>query len=326
MILSACDPLVSVIIPTRARPESVTRAVKSVLSQSRADLEIIIVIDGADPATVRALADISDPRVGLILSPVRHGVAVARNIGVGKARGKWIAFLDDDDIWLPRKLEIQLQAAQKSRNRYPIIATRVIARSESGEFHWPRRLPRPGENLSEYMLCRKSPFGGEGLVLPSTIMTPKELVAMVPFTPGLIIHNDYDWLLRACRVDGACVQFVETKEPLAIWHIEENRPRLSNKTDWQYALSWIRDNRELVTQRAYASFVLTEVVMRAAGARDWRAFVPLLQDAYKNGKPSFNDLISYFGVWFIPREPARRIALLFDRLRRGALRTGRTIY
>jgi glycosyltransferase involved in cell wall biosynthesis len=314
--MSTGEPFVSVIIPTRDRPGTVMRAVKSALDQTLREIEAIVVLDGEDEVTTNAVMSLADPRLSVITLPVPQGCSVARNTGIGSARGKWIAFLDDDDYWLPRKLEIQLRAAADSPCRYPIIATRLIARSEKGDCHWPRRILRADENLSEYLFCRKTPFGGEGLVLPSTILTPRELAVAVPFMPGLMIHNDYDWLLRACRREGARVLFVGTEEPLAVWHIEENRPRLSNNTNWQYALSWIRNNRELVTPRAYASFVLTEVVMRAAAVRDWRAFFPLLKDACKNGSPSWNDLISYLGIWLIPRKIASRLALVFDRLRR----------
>jgi len=316
MSVSLPEPLVSAIIPTRNRPGTVLRAVKSALDQTLRECEVIVVIDGKDEATSQALKSLTDPRLRVVDLEDSQGAAAARNTGTSLARSPWVAFLDDDDFWLPGKLEIQLQTARQCTCRYPIVAVRIIARSEKGDYHWPRRVPAADENLSEYLLCRKSPFGGEGLVLPSAIMAPKELVIAVPFTAGLVFHNDYDWLLRACRLGGAQVVFVSTAEPLAVWHIEENRPRLSNDTDWHYALSWIHNNRQLVTPRAYASFVLIEAVMRAAATRDWGAFVPLLKDAYTHGRPSFNDIISYLGVWLVPRQAARRIALLVDRTRR----------
>jgi glycosyltransferase involved in cell wall biosynthesis len=310
------DPLVSVVIPTRNRPETAARAIQSALDQTLRQFEVILVIDGEDEATARTLKVFTDPRLIVVTLPVSQGASVARNTGVRAARGKWIAFLDDDDFWLPRKLEIQLQTAMRCPYPCPIVVTRVIARNEIGEYHWPRRIPRADENISEYLFCRKSPFGGEALVLPSAILTLKELAESVPFRPGLEFHNDCDWLLRACRREGTCLLFVETTEPLAVWNIEENRPRLSNRSDWQLALAWIRNCRELVTQRAYASFVLTEAVMRAVNPRDWRAFYLLLRDAYQNGKPSFNDLVSYLGIWLVPRRFALKFALIYDRLQR----------
>jgi hypothetical protein len=57
------------------------------------------------------------------------------------------------------------------------------------------------------------------------------LVEAVPFTAGLVVNNGIDWLLRAGR-QGACVVFPKTAESLAVWHIEDNRPRLSNTIDW----------------------------------------------------------------------------------------------
>jgi glycosyltransferase involved in cell wall biosynthesis len=321
MSVNLPEPLVSAIIPTRNRPGTVLRAVRSALDQTLRECEVIVVIDGKDEATSRVLESLADPRLRVVGLEDSQGCAAARNVGTSLARSSWVAFLDDDDYWLPGKLEIQLQTARQCNCRSPIVAVRIIARSEKGDYHWPRRVPAADENLSEYLFCRRSPFGGEGLVLPSAIMVPKELVTSVPFTPGLVFHNDYDWLLRACRFGGARVVFVPTEEPLVVWHIEENRPRLSNDTDWHYALSWIHDKRDLVTPRAYASFVLTEAVMRAAAGRHWGAFALLLKDAYTHGKPSFNDVISYLGVWLVPRPSARSIALLADRLHHRRMKT-----
>ncbi len=112
------------------------------------------------------------------------------------------------------------------------------------------------EPISEYLFCQSGLRGGDGLVLPSTVLTTKDLLLQVPFRADLPRHNDVDWLLRATAVEGAKVLFVSDPEPLVIWNIETNRPRISNTGDWRYSLGWMQENRRLVTPVAYASFLL----------------------------------------------------------------------
>jgi len=314
-------PLVSVVIPTKNRPQLVVRAVRSVLAQTLEAIETIVVIDGPDKTTEQNLRRLGDPRVRMILSPVSLGGGYARNTGVGQARADWVAFLDDDDEWLPQKLELQFRAAQESTHPYPVIACRLIARNESVDLVWPNRFPKPDEILSEYLFCQSSVFAGEGLVIPSMILTKKELLEKVLFTTGLQRHQDVDWLLRASGMKGVHVEFVSTLAPLAVYNNEDNRGRLSNTPDWSYSLSWAQANRSLFTPRAYASFVLTCVSLTAARGRDWKAFHLLISEAHRRGKLSLNDLLAHFIIWFIPQKVRRRLTPLFRKRNRGRNRT-----
>jgi glycosyltransferase involved in cell wall biosynthesis len=101
-------PLVSVVIPTHNRPHFLAQAIDSVRAQTFSDYEIIVVSNGerADPAS-RSIA------AGCRYFQLAEGnVSRARNLGIQEARGEWIAFLDDDDLWLSHKLERQLEAAR----------------------------------------------------------------------------------------------------------------------------------------------------------------------------------------------------------------------
>jgi len=99
--------MVSVIIPTYNCGAFVREAVESVLGQSHRDLEVVVVDDGSTDDTPVVLARIEDPRVTVIRSPHR-GLSAARNEGLDRARGEYIAFLDADDRWLPSKLDRQV--------------------------------------------------------------------------------------------------------------------------------------------------------------------------------------------------------------------------
>ena len=102
------QPKVSVVIPTYNRARTIRAAIESVLRQSYSDLELIVVDDCSKDETRKVLAAIKDPRMRAIFHDKNGGASVARNTGARAATGKWIAFQDSDDEWLPTKLELQI--------------------------------------------------------------------------------------------------------------------------------------------------------------------------------------------------------------------------
>src|SRR3989344_3645191 len=101
-------PKVSVIIPTHNRPELLKRAVNSVLSQTYTDLEIVVVDDGLEKRADETVNNFDDSRLKYIQHSEEKGGSVARNTGIKSASGEFIAFLDDDDEWVPYKLATQM--------------------------------------------------------------------------------------------------------------------------------------------------------------------------------------------------------------------------
>jgi glycosyltransferase involved in cell wall biosynthesis len=308
-------PAVSVVIPTYRRPHLVPHAVRSALAQTAGDLEVIVVIDGRDDETRDALGAIADPRLSLLV-PDRHlGNADARNAGVARAHGSWIAFLDDDDTWLPPKLERQLEASRTATTPRPIVSCHLLARHETGEMVWPRRLPRAGEDWSEYFFCRTTPFTGEGMVIHSAMMAPRDLCAEVPFSSGLDRHVDPDWLLRALRLPGTSLTFPRDTDPLVIWNIERSRPRITMQRDWEGSLRWCRARRDLFSDRGYAAFLLHVVGSNAAAQHAWRAFGSLLLEAFRDGRPAVVDVASHVANFTIPASVQQRVATWYARRR-----------
>jgi glycosyltransferase involved in cell wall biosynthesis len=311
------DPLVSAVVTTRQRPDLVVRAVDSALHQSLSDIEVIVAVDGPDEETCKRLGKINDQRLRVRQLATRMGYGGARNAACGIARSEWVALLDDDDEWSPRKLEIQYAAARHSPHPYPIISCRLISRNEAGDLVWPRRYPRPGQPLSEYLFCQRGIFGGAGIVLPSTIFTRRRLFEMVPFRQELKRHFDIDWLLRASAVPGVAVVFVPEQDPLAVWHVGQDRERMSNTDDWRYSVSWAKENRHRMTPHAYASFLLIWASLTAAQGRHWEAFFPLVREARRNGRPEAIDFMALLSIWLVPERMRRKLTSSFDRLRRG---------
>ncbi len=101
------QPLISVVIPTYNRAGTITKAVSSALAQTYREIEVIIVDDGSTDETPAALAEFGN-RIRVIRQN-NTGPSTARNRGAAEARGEYLAFLDSDDVWLPEKLERQVQ-------------------------------------------------------------------------------------------------------------------------------------------------------------------------------------------------------------------------
>jgi glycosyltransferase involved in cell wall biosynthesis len=311
----APQPRVTVVIPTAQRPRLVVRAVESALAQTLPDIEVIVVLDGPDRMSAAALAAVADPRLRVIQRQRRGGSGAARNEGVAAAVAPWVAFLDDDDLWAPEKIAVQLAVAEASPLPHPIVTCRVAADDGRGRVRiWPLRTPAPGESLGDYLLVRRSLFWGEALVQTSTILADRELLIEVPFREDVTAHEDMDWLLRATRIEGAGVVFVPGTEPLATWSIELGRDRASRAGDWRDSVAWIRLARPLVSRRAYASFLLTSVSAHAARRKSPPALWQLPWEAIRRGRPRPRDFLLFAGVWLLPESIRMRAA---DALRRG---------
>jgi len=298
MIPSA--PLISVVIPTINRPQLVAGAVDSALGQSLREIEVIVVIDGPDETTRRVLRAIDDPRLRVVPLAKNVGLGEARRAGTDAARGPWIALLDDDDTWLPRKLEIQLDAAQRSRYRLPIVTCRVVACRQSGQVVRPQRCLAQGEALSEYLFCKRGLLGGEGLILPSTILAPRAVFDATRFRYRGAAFEGSDWLLRAMQRDGVGVEFVLTPEPLVLWNCDETRARMSASRDWRASLTWANAQDNLLTPRARSGFILNRVSLEARRAGDGGAFWLLSREAFRRGRPTLSNLLAHAVTWLLP--------------------------
>lgn len=220
------NPRVSVVIPTYERADLVGRAVDSALAQTVEDVEVIVVDDGSTDGTREAVAAKSDPRVRSLEHESNRGVSAARNTGIEAASGEYVAFLDSDDEWLPRKLERQLAALDDRGDgwvgAYCDVATtglsglgRIAAAVSESVFR--SAAPREGgRELAEALLSMRV-FMGPG----STLLVERDaLAAAGGFDEGLSIYEDWDLVLRVLSVGK--IAYVD--EPLAVTHFTGDAP------------------------------------------------------------------------------------------------------
>jgi glycosyltransferase involved in cell wall biosynthesis len=300
-------PLVSAVVPTRNRPDLVCRGVRSALNQTYPHLEVVVVVDGPDPATVAALEELREPRVRIIALSENVGGSEARNIGAREARGEWIALLDDDDEWMPEKTSLQMELLRNSQYRFPIGACRMIGRRKDGDSIIPSRTPRMGEPLSEYLICRKTPVWGEGVIQTSMLVVRKALLEQVPFAAGLPRHQDWDWLLRVFEREGVGCEWVW--QPLVIFHMNSAAVRVSKGGGWLSSLDWAAAN-PLLTKRAFTYFVAVIIAPKMRLRRDLGRLMRLLSELRKHGAVDMRAIMFALAHVLLPKRLLRKTANL----------------
>ncbi len=191
MKVKSKNPLVSVILPTYNRGWILTEAIDSVLAQDYKEYELIVVDDGSTDNT-REILDTYGPDI-LVLRQANKGVSAARNRGIAESGGQLVAFLDSDDLWLPRKLSRQV-------DYFNLNPDAVINQTEE---IWMRNgvrvNPKDRHRKPSGMIFERSL--GLCLVSPSAVMIQKTLFdAVGAFDENLPACEDYDlWLRISCR-------------------------------------------------------------------------------------------------------------------------------
>lgn len=124
------ENLVSIIMPSYNSSEFIKSAIMSVQNQTYETWELIIVDDCSDDNTIDIINSIDDKRICLYTNKCNKGAALSRNKALRKAKGRWIAFLDSDDIWLPNKLEKQLEFMRKYNYAFTYTDYRIQLNGE----------------------------------------------------------------------------------------------------------------------------------------------------------------------------------------------------
>lgn len=294
--------LVSVVIPTLRRPQLVLRALASVFNQTHDDIEAIVVVDGPDEATIAAVRRVADPRLQVVVNPESLGAAGARNVGVDRAKGQWVAFLDDDDEWLPRKIEKQLAFAAERGAVLVSCLSRVVTPTAS--FVRPQAPYDNAAPLDEYLFDRRARTLAPGFIQTSSYLLPRRLLDSARFSV-VSPHEDWDFALYLSKTMGIRIETVP--EVLVVLYAEEQRPSLSAKSTWRASLAWIDSIRPMVTPRAYSGFCLGVVGSRAAKEGAYGAFFLLLYRAFGSGSPRIWHIVPFLGYWLLPQALVHRL-------------------
>ena len=213
-------PLVSVIIPTYNRSEMLVQAVRSVLNQTFNDLELIVVDDGSTDNTEERITQLkkNDHRVRYLSNNKNLGSQASRNIGVQAAVGKYVALLDSDDEWLPKKLAVQINIIRKTP--YPC----VIHAGYRKIIHQPNDYSidmLPPKDFNEKMAYSQILTGYNPHLI--TIIVEKDAIQKVGgFNEAVRAYQEWELNIRLSKAYS--YRFIN--EVLAIYHIH-SEPSIS---------------------------------------------------------------------------------------------------
>jgi glycosyltransferase involved in cell wall biosynthesis len=212
-------PLVTVIIPTYNRAHLLSRAIRSVLCQTFQEWELIIVDDGSVDNTEEIVKSFSDPRIRYIRHQANRGSSAARNTGIQMARGKYIAFLDSDDEWLPEKLEKQLNIFENSDDEVGVVYTgAVFIDDENGK----QRIKKP--RAKGWIFIEELAFNPVGST--SRVMVKRECFDKCGgFDEEMPCHEDWDMWIRLAEQ----YKFDYVEDPLVRYF--EHRGSVSAQAD-----------------------------------------------------------------------------------------------
>lgn len=226
--------LISIICPTYNRADLLPHTIKSVIAQTYKNWELLIIDDGSTDNTKQVVGKYLSDKISFIESAHSGLPAVVRNIGIKKARGEWIAFLDSDDIWLPRKLEVQVQSIEKAKD-VDLVCCNALRRTAECEredlqpfYVFPSKR---SDNYFPELIDRN-------FIITSSVVARKTMLEQVGGfneRPELAAIEDYHLWLR-CSID---CNLAYLAEPLIIYrdNVQEGiRATISRVHYWKEML------------------------------------------------------------------------------------------
>ena len=308
--MSDAAPFFSVVIPLYNRADIVGDTIRSVQAQDWQHFEIVVIDDGSrdDPAPV--IEAIGDARVRYIRQDNAGGGA-ARNHGIKAARGRYIAFLDSDDLFLPGKLSIMAQALKDDDGRTVLYSRMKVDRGVDRYWIRPDRGIRDGEDVGEYLFCANQ------FMQTSTMVVPSEMARKVLFDPALKKGQDLDFCVR---LQGAGARFKMIDEPLTVWLDATEDGRTSYVRGYETSLDWLDRCGHMLTDRARRGYRATVLAYHMAPVRPVAALRDLVIGMFAGGvpprvvarqilrsylpKPLYRSLVNLFVLRFGKGEPA----------------------
>jgi glycosyltransferase involved in cell wall biosynthesis len=206
------NPTVSVIIPTYDRAHLIGRSIQSVLDQTYHDFEIIVIDDGSIDNTEDIVKTFKDKRIIYIKHDTNKGAAAARNTGIEASRGKYMAFQDSDDEWLPEKLEKQMNVFKTAQPEVGVVYTDMLKIGENGRTEYLHSAQVTNKNLID---SETNNYQAWGLTVGTSIIRKDCFDAIGLFNENFPRHEDLELFIRLSKH----YSFVHIKEPLVKYYV-----------------------------------------------------------------------------------------------------------
>lgn len=287
--MSDAQARVSVVIPTVLR-NSVVQAIASARSQT-VPVDIICVVDAPQSADEHS-PDLLGGADTVLYTGGGRGGAHARNLGTSAANSEYVAYLDDDDLWLPDKLRRQLAAADVIRDHgiAPIVSCQALQRfanKASLSQPVPRAVYEHPEPIGTYLFRRRSPSVTRASLFTSSLLVHAELAKRVPWRVGLSRHQDWDWLIE---LDSSpLTRLAQLPIPLCVVNVG-SPGSISARADWASSLAWARERTPEMGTRTFVDFVAGQSLRYALQARSPRGVSAVFGVFARDGLPSWSAL------------------------------------
>lgn len=188
------EPLISIIIPTYNRADLLPRSIESVLNQTYKNFELIIVDDKSTDESLKVIKKYlnEDKRIKLIKHSKNLGGSIARNTGIKESKGKYVAFQDSDDEWLPEKLELQVKKILKNKE-IDVVSCGVVYHDQAGKIADQFIPSEMGKNLFEKMIVKEIVPGTQSILVKRSCL---ENVGGFDITPA---NQDYMLYIKLAK-------------------------------------------------------------------------------------------------------------------------------
>lgn len=232
--------LVSAVVITHNRKKLLKRAIESVYAQTYGNIELIVVNDNSTDGTTEYLNELSTERkmtVVNINAAHPRGGGYARNIGISKSNGAYIAFLDDDDVWLPQKIETQVSLLNDNASYGMVYCRRIDKDYQSGYEKAEKEKGKMDGDLSK-VCCEKT------ICTSSSMMIRRSLLNKIGgFDEGLAFWQDFELNIRIAN--SSLIGYIPT--PLMVYSLGNNdKHKLTNKFNgWWKAIKFI-ENKHVI--------------------------------------------------------------------------------
>lgn len=261
---------VSVVIPSVLRG-TLSAALASVRGQRYSDpVEVVVVVDHAPADVTEAQLAEADGADVVLFTGGGRGAAHARNLGVQASRGEFVAFLDDDDEWLPDKLRLQVAAAHALKSpdgtAGTVVGSRVVHRRPDGVWSpvpVPSLLISAGAAVQDYLFRRRRASVARASFFTSTILASRDVAVAVAWDSELSRHQDWDWLIRAQRHGARLLQIPEQTVLLTVG----SPGSISALADWRASLDWAERWTTVWRRATFVDFVAAQPLRYALQGR-----------------------------------------------------------
>jgi len=277
------QPLVYIVIPVYNRPEALHRTLDSVVKQTYLDIEIIVVDDGSDIEIYPVIEKLNDKRISYY--KLEHKNAnVARNYGIEKSKGQYIAMLDADDIWLEDHIEDCIKTIEREQVD-GLYGSLILKNMNTGQERIASVRPlHANETMIDYLL--RTGYGAQ----TSTLFMTAESAKSILWDPELNRHQDYDFVVRYSKQ----YKLIPKINPTVIYTLGEPKQLT---IDLKSCIKVIKDNEDDISPNLYYNYHLNMLSL----AKHQNA-PEGIREHYKTEATYYKEYISFYQFLMI-RQP-----------------------